>query len=396
MSLTPHGGKLQELLMHADYIDDLQRNARSQESITLSPRQLCDLELLLNGGFSPLNGFMTEQDYESVIKNLHLHNGVLWPIPINLDVSSQTAKRITLGQTIALQAESQRLLALMEVTDRWKPNKLEEAQAVFGTTQLEHPGVNRLMRQTGDTYLGGRIVGVALPHHTDFIELRYSPRALRQTFEQKNWRTVVAFQTRNPMHRAHIELTLLAAKQAGGHVLIHPVVGMTKPGDINYITRLRCYQRILPYYPKNSVQLSVLPIAMRMAGPREALWHGIIRKNYGCTHFIVGRDHAGPGKDSQGKDFYAPYAAQELFAQYQPELEISMIPFKEMVYVKKTGQYQPRDAVSANEEVMSISGTELRHRLKEGLDIPSWFSYPEVIEELKTAYRQDSATLDLV
>jgi sulfate adenylyltransferase len=396
MSLVPHGGQLVELFPSSNERESAAEASQSLVAITLSPRQLCDIELLLNGGFSPLTGFLGQKDYESVLKEMRLTSGVLWPIPITLDVSQKVADAIKLGQRIVLQDSAKRVIALMDVTDRWQPDKHQEAQMVFGTSDDGHPGVATLMHQTGAVYLGGPLIAVQLPHQTDFPDLRKTPQDLRNAFQAHNWQKVVAFQTRNPMHRAHIELTLLAAQQVDGHILIHPVVGMTKPGDINYITRLHCYQHVLKYYPENSTQLSLLPIAMRMAGPREALWHGIIRKNYGCTHFIVGRDHAGPGKDRHGKDFYSPYAAQELFAHYQQELVISLVPFKEMVYIQQTGIYKSVDEVSAADVVMSISGTEIRKRLQEGQEIPAWFSYPEVIEELREAYRLEGAAVNVV
>lgn len=396
MSLIPHGGQLVELFPSIQERQSLLQQAQSLVAITLSPRQLCDIELILNGGFSPLTGFLSQKDYVSVLQDMRLTSGILWPIPITLDMSAAVANSISIGQRIVLRDNAQRVIALMDVTDRWQPDKLYEAQMVFGTATDDHPGVATLMHQTGDVYLGGSLMGMQLPHQTDFLDLRKTPQDLRNEFQTRGWQKIVAFQTRNPMHRAHIELTLLAARQVGGHTLIHPVVGMTKPGDINYITRLHCYQHILKYYPANSTQLSLLPIAMRMAGPREALWHGIIRKNYGCTHFIVGRDHAGPGKDRHGKDFYDPYAAQELFTQYQKELVIALVPFKEMVYIQQTGIYKSVDEVNANEVVMSISGTEIRKRLQEGQEIPAWFSYPEVIEELRKAYRQGGAAVSIV
>ncbi|MDP6570427.1 MAG: bifunctional sulfate adenylyltransferase/adenylylsulfate kinase, partial [Candidatus Marinimicrobia bacterium] len=237
----------------------------------------------------------------------------------------------------------------------------------------------------GDTYIGGEIQGLELPRHYDYKMLRHTPEELRQQFEKLGWTTIVAFQTRNPMHRAHKEITMRAAREIGGNLLIHPVVGMTKPGDVDHYTRVRCYKKILDYYPEDTAMLSLLPLAMRMGGPREALWHAIIRKNYGCTHLIIGRDHAGPGMDSKGEAFYGPYDAQDLVNKYAEELGITMVPFKMMVYVEEKAEYMPIDEVDEQFTQLNISGTELRHRLDQDIDIPEWFSYPDVVEELRHA-----------
>jgi sulfate adenylyltransferase len=235
-------------------------------------------------------------------------------------------------------------------------------------------------------YLGGRVYGVEPPTYYDFKLLRDTPSELRGRFRKLGWRRIVAFQTRNPLHRAHQELTFRAAKEADANLLIHPVVGMTKPGDIDHFTRVRCYQHVLEQYPEQTTQLSLLNLAMRMAGPREAIWHALIRKNYGCTHFIVGRDHAGPGNDKNGKPFYGPYDAQELFKKYEEEMDITMVPFRNMVYVENKAEYLADDETAPTDKVLNLSGTEFRRRLQEGLDIPEWFSYPKVVEELRRAH----------
>ncbi|MDF1760593.1 MAG: bifunctional sulfate adenylyltransferase/adenylylsulfate kinase [Coxiellaceae bacterium] len=349
----------------------------------LTPRQICDLELLSNSGFAPLTGFLTQKDYQSVLDNMRLSTGEVWPMPITLDVSQQFADSIDLNTEIELRDQEGVVLATMIVEDKWVPNKKEEAEKVFGTTDLAHPAVRYLMEQSGEVYLGGKITPKQLPSHYDFTHIRRTPAELKAYFKENGWDKVVAFQTRNPMHRAHQQLTINAANDLGAHVLIHPVVGMTKPGDIDYFTRVRCYEKLIKRYPEDSAMLSLLPLAMRMAGPREALWHALIRKNYGCTHFIVGRDHAGPGNDSNGQLFYGPYDAQDIVAKYQDEIGIEMVPFKEMVYVKDTKTYQPADSVTDPEQIARISGTEFRRRLRADEEIPEWFSFPEVIEELK-------------
>ena len=361
----------------------MKHEAAALPSWDLTPRQVCDLELLMNGGFHPLKGFQSEADYNGTVENMRTADGTLWPIPVTLDVSQAFADKIEPGQDIALRDQEGVILAILSITDKWTPNKSKEAELVFGADDLAHPAVNYLHNVAGPVYLGGPITGIQQPVHYDFRARRDTPNELRAFFRKMGWRRIVAFQTRNPLHRAHQELTFRAAKEAEANLLIHPVVGMTKPGDVDHFTRVRCYEAVLDKYPASTTHLSLLNLAMRMAGPREAVWHAIIRKNHGLTHFIVGRDHAGPGKNSAGKDFYDPYAAQELVAQYQKEIGIEMVDFKQMVYVQEKAQYYPVDEVPAGSTVLDISGTELRRRLREGLEIPDWFSFPEVVTELR-------------
>jgi sulfate adenylyltransferase len=348
----------------------------------LTTRQICDLELLMNGGFQPLQGFLSEADYHSVLETMRLESGALWPIPITLDVSEAFAKKIAPGQDIALRDREGVILAILSVAAIWNPDKRHEAEKVFGTADVRHPGVRYLMEQAGPVYLGGKITGLEAPVHYDFRQFRHAPNELRSLFHKWGWRRVVAFQTRNPLHRAHQELTFRAAKEAEANLLIHPVIGMTKPGDVDHFTRVRCYEAVLKEYPQQTTAMSLLGLAMRMAGPREALWHSIIRHNFGCTHFIVGRDHAGPGTIDGNEQFYEPYAAQELVAGHEGEVGIKMMPYHEMVYVQQRAQYIPRNEVKTEETVLDLSGTELRRRLREGLEIPDWFSFPGVIAEL--------------
>ncbi len=382
----PHGGELTELYLDEAAAAEERKRARDMTSWDLTPRQLCDLELLLNGGFSPLTGFLEQADYEGVLKDMRLASGVLWPMPVTLDVSEEFAADVAEGDEIALRDQEGVLIATMKVASRWTPEKESEALQVFGTSDELHPAVDYLMNRAGPVYLGGPLRGVEAPTHYDFRHLRDTPREMRDRFRKLGWRKVVAFQTRNPMHRAHQELTFRAARDVEANLLIHPVVGMTKPGDVDHYTRVRCYEHVLGQYPDQTTSLSLLPLAMRMGGPREALWHAIIRKNYGCTHFIVGRDHAGPGKDSQGNDFYGPYDAQTLFREHEQELDISMVPFRLMVYAENRAQYMPLDETTDQDNVLNISGTELRRRLQEGLEIPDWFSFPEVVEELRRTH----------
>ncbi|NRP11294.1 putative bifunctional SAT/APS kinase [Aliiroseovarius sp. xm-m-379] len=380
-NLTP----IPELYVSYESAQKLKVEAADLTSHDLSPRQICDLELLMNGGFNPLKGFLSEEDYNGVVENMRLADGSLWPMPITLDVSEDFANSIELGQDIALRDQEGVILATMTVTDRWEPNKAREAEKVFGADDDAHPAVNYLHNVAGKIYLGGPIVGIQQPVHYDFRGRRDTPNELRSYFRKLGWRRVVAFQTRNPLHRAHQELTFRAAREAQANLLIHPVVGMTKPGDIDHFTRVRCYEAVLDQYPAATTTMSLLNLAMRMAGPREAVWHGLIRKNHGCTHFIVGRDHAGPGKNSAGEDFYGPYDAQDLFREHEAEIGIEMVDFKHMVYVQDRAQYEPADEIEDKDNVtiLNISGTELRRRLQEGLEIPEWFSFPTVVEELR-------------
>jgi sulfate adenylyltransferase len=372
-----------ELYVSSDSAQKLKAEAGTLPSWDLTPRQVCDLELLMNGGFHPLKGFLTEADYDGVVENMRLADGALWPMPINLDVSEKFAETVEPGQDIALRDAEGVILAILSVTDKWVPNKDREAEKVYGANDLAHPAVNYLHHTAGKVYLGGPVTGIQQPVHYDFRARRDTPNELRAYFRKLGWRRIVAFQTRNPLHRAHQELTFRAAKEAQANLLIHPVVGMTKPGDVDHFTRVRCYEAVLDKYPASTTHLSLLNLAMRMAGPREAVWHAMIRRNHGLTHFIVGRDHAGPGKNSQGQDFYGPYDAQELVRQHQAEIGIEMVDFKQMVYVQERAQYFPIDEVPEGTTVLDISGTELRRRLREGLDIPDWFSFPEVVTQLR-------------
>ena len=385
--IAPHGGELIELQVPAERAAELKAHSKDWPSWDLTARQLCDLELLMSGGFSPLRGFMNRADYEGVCHNMRLSNGTLWPMPITLDVSEDLAKKLTAGSSkVALRDPEGVMLAVLHVQDVWKLDRKAEAQAVFNSTSSAHPGADYAINKSNPWYVGGKIESLQEPAHYDFRALRLTPAEVRAEFARLGWTRTVAFQTRNPMHRAHVELTMRAAKQVEANLLIHPSVGMTKPGDVDYFVRTRCYQLLLSKYPHGTVKLSMLPLAMRMGGPREAIWHGLIRKNHGCTHFIVGRDHAGPGKDTDGKPFYGPYDAQELFKKHEKEMGVTMVPFQMMVYLQNEDRYVPADEVPQGAKVLDVSGTELRQRLNEGRDIPAWFTYPEVVQELRRSY----------
>ncbi|KAM0789470.1 Sulfate adenylyltransferase [Microbotryomycetes sp. NB124-2] len=390
MANSPHGGVLKDLLVRdAPLRQQLLQESEQLADVRLSERQLCDLELIMNGGFSPLEGFLDQRDYESVVKTLRLADGALFPIPVTLDVSQEQidALKIAPNARITLRdPRDEQPLAILTVTDVYRPDKVAEAVNVLGDDDDTHPSVAYLHNSVKEFYVGGKVQAIQAPHHYDYVALRYTPAELRAHFNKLSWRRVVAFQTRNPMHRAHRELTVRAARQQKANVLIHPVVGLTKPGDVDAFTRVRVYEAIIKTYPNGLAALALLPLAMRMAGPREAVWHAIIRKNFGATHFIVGRDHAGPGKNKNKVDWYGPYDAQELVTKYSSELNIEMVPFQMMTYVPEKDEYFPVDEVPAGLATADISGTELRRRLKTGAAIPDWFSYDSVVKILRESY----------
>ena len=375
--------QISDLMVAAEKTQDLKKESNHYPAWQLTDRQICDLELLLNGGFSPLDGFMGKADYNSVLKNMRLDNGALWPMPITLDITEEFASKIKDVEKITLRDQEGFTLAILTVTDIWEPNKDEEAQMVYGTTDLKHPAVNYLKNKSNKMAVGGKLEGISLPHHYDYQKNRHTPEELRSIFIQNGWDKIVAFQTRNPLHRAHVEMTMRASEDLNANLLIHPVVGMTKPGDVDHYTRVRCYQHVMKKYPENSAMMSLLPLAMRMGGPREAVWHALIRKNYGCTHIVVGRDHAGPGNDKNGNPFYGPYDAQELLIKFQDEIGIEMVPFKFMVYLPDEDRYESIESIEKGTEFKTISGTELRQLLDDGQGIPEWFSYKEVAQELE-------------
>lgn len=366
---------------------DLWSSTGDLYNYNLNHRQTCDIELLMNGAFSPLEGFMTREQYTSVVQDMHLPDGTIFPMPITLDVTEEQAAEIErLGsKQILLRDGEYNPIAILDVEDIFKANKQEEAELVFGG-DVEHPAIQYLNNRQGNYNVGGKLHGFQLPPHYDYEELRKTPQETRDMFAKLGWNKVVAFQTRNPMHRAHFELTKLALQQDPDmNLLVHPVVGMTKPGDIDHHTRVKCYRKIMPRYPKGRAELVVFPLAMRMGGPREAIWHCIIRKNYGLTHFILGRDHAGPGSNSAGQDFYGPYDARDAAVAHQEELGIHTLAFEMMLYAPEDDIYYPQDKVPKGKKVLKLSGTEVRRRLRTGEEIPEWFSFGEVVEILRKA-----------
>lgn len=379
--IAPYGGRLIELrVAEEEERRDWLKRAGRLVSLQLTSRSLCDLELLAVGAFSPLDRFMREADYRRVLAEMRLADGTLFPIPITLPVAESFPVRA--GDTIALRNVKNELLAVMTVEERFRWDLEFEAQQVFGTNDVRHPLVAE-MASWGEYYLSGPLRVLNLPKHYGFASLYRTPAEVRAILACWGRSHVVAFQTRNPIHRAHEELTKRAMIEIDGSLLIHPAVGMTKPGDIDHYTRVRTYRLMVSkYYDPQRTLLSLLPLAMRMAGPREAVWHAIIRRNYGANHFIVGRDHASPGKDSSGKPFYGPYDAQQLLKKLGPELGIKPIPFEELVYLPETDRYEERSRV-VTERYLAISGTEVRNDyLANGKPLPPWFTRPEVASVL--------------
>ncbi|MCH2477735.1 MAG: bifunctional sulfate adenylyltransferase/adenylylsulfate kinase [Gammaproteobacteria bacterium] len=384
--IDPHGNKLVSFHLSKGELEEYSELSNTISSLTLSLKQQCDLEMILNGAFSPLLTFNNQKDYEEILLNNKLLNGVIWPIPIVLDVPNDFLKALDKNEHISLRNAEGFLLAILKVREFWSPNKKDEANSIFKTIDENHPGVDYLFNHTNSNYISGELIPIQSNKYFDFTHLRKSPQEVRDLFRSKRWQDVIAFQTRNPMHRAHFELTRLAMEQHNAKLLIHPVIGISKPGDIDHFTRVKCYQHIIKHYPENSVELSLINLAMRMAGPKEALWHAIIRKNYGCNYIIIGRDHAGPGVDAKGKPYYQPYDAQELISQYQEELEIKMVPFQEMVFAKNKRNYLPLDQIKEEDQIETLSGTQFKELLKQRTEIPNWYSFPEVVHELRRRY----------
>jgi sulfate adenylyltransferase len=383
--IEPYGGALVDLFVAGDEKQELKKYAGTLPSIQLSDRAVCDLELLAVGGFSPLDQFMSQADFQRVLDEMRLESGHLFPIPITLPV--EPSEDIKVGQDIALRDSKNYLLAVMTIEEVYAWDRDEVAEKVFGSRDLRHPLVAE-MHRWGKVNIAGPMKVLSLPPHYDFQKLRLTPAETRARLEAFHHENVVAFQTRNPLHRVHEELTKRATEEIDGVLLLHPVVGMTKPGDVDHFTRVRTYRALADrYYDPDRVLLALLPLAMRVAGPREALWHALIRRNYGANHIIIGRDHAGPGNDSQGNPFYGPYDAQELVAQYEDELGVKMVPFKMLVYLPEEDRYEEVGNVPEGASTASLSGTEVRDQyLNNGTKLPDWFTRPEVAEILADSY----------
>lgn len=383
--IPPYGGNLVQLVTSGQEREKLLRKANDLPSVQLSPRSICDLELLALGAFSPLDRFMGYEDHQRVLDEMRLASGHVFPIPVTLPVDPNPA--IRLDQEVALRNTKNELLAVMTIEEIYHWDRVEVSQKVFGTQDLRHPLVAE-MHRWGQLNISGQLQVLQLPRHYDFYTLRLTPTETRARLEGFGYPNAVAFQTRNPLHRVHEELTKRAAQEVDGVLFLHPVVGMTKPGDVDQYTRVRTYKMLAErYYDSGRILLALLPLAMRLAGPREAVWHALIRRNYGANHLIVGRDHASPGADSKGKPFYGPYDAQELVERFRDELGVGMVPFRELVYLPEDGRYEEISRIPAHARTATISGTQVREEyLNNGRPLPAWFTRPEVAAILSEAY----------
>lgn len=383
--ITPYGGKLVNLLVSGEERQELIARSTRLPSVKISARAMCDLELLATGAFSPLDRFMRKADYERVLTEMRLTDGTLFPIPVTLPVNEDELP--TWGEAITLCDARNNTLAVMQIEEVYHWDPLREARLVLGTTDPRHPLISEMV-SWGKVYVSGELKVIDLPKYYDFVELRRTPAQVRQLLEEMGYSNVVAFQTRNPMHRIHEELTKRAAEEVNGSLLIHPVVGLTKPGDVDHYTRVRVYRALVEnYYDNKRTVLSLLPLAMRMAGPKEALWHAIIRRNYGANHFIIGRDHAGPGNDSHGRPFYGPYEAQMMLEQYADELGVKPVQFKELIYLPDEDRYEEVSKIPEGARTLSISGTQVREEyLAKGNELPEWFTRKETAEILQQMY----------
>jgi sulfate adenylyltransferase len=383
--ISPYGGQLVDLMIKGEEREELLEKSSRLPSIQISQRALCDLELLATGAFSPLDRFMSKADYERVLTEMRLTDGTLFPLPVTLPLDEESLP--SWGEQITLSDSRNNTIAVMQIEEVYHWDELRETRLALGTTDHRHPLVSE-MGTWGNVYVSGALQVIDLPIYHDFRELRKTPAQVRSALSSLGYDKVVAFQTRNPMHRIHEELTKIATEEVNGSLLIHPVVGLTKPGDVDHYTRVRIYRTLLEkYYDPNRTYLSLLPLAMRMAGPREALWHAIIRRNHGATHFIIGRDHAGPGKDSNGKPFYGPYEAQLMLAQYGEEIGVQPIEFKELVYMAEEERYEEGSKVPEDAKIFAISGTQVREDyLSKGELLPDWFTRPETAEILQQMY----------
>ncbi len=382
--IKPYGNELIDLLVKPEEQEDLHHYAANLPRLQISLRNVCDLELMAVGGFSPLQHFMSEEDYLSVLETMRLASGVLFPLPVTLSVGKDA--NLKLDGEIALADQNNNLLAVMRVEEIYEWNREREARSAYGTTDERHPMVAE-MNRLGELNVSGELRVIALPNHRDFTDLRFTPLEVRERLNQLDYKNVVAFQTRNPLHRAHEEMTKRAAESVGGALLLHPVVGMTKPGDIDHFTRVRGYRALANrYYDSRQTLLALLPLAMRMAGPREALWHAIIRRNYGANHFIVGRDHASPGNDSNNKPFYGTFDAQELVGKHSDEIGVKLVAFEEMIYLPDEARYE-ETSKAAGRKTFTLSGTEVRENyLYQGRALPDWFTRPEIGAILQQAH----------
>ncbi len=384
--IEPHGGELIDLVVDESRRKLLKDLSVDLTDVALTDRQLSDFELLATGAFSPLAGFMNRANYESVLDRMRLQDGLLWPIPVCLDISDTQARTLEIGQSIALRDSEGFLLGILHIEDMWPADKEKEADAVYGTLDQSHPGVHYLFHNVGDNYVGGKLEVLNLPIHYDSRQLRNTPKEIRDIFVKLNWKRIVGFQTRNPIHRPQYEMTIRAMRKARANLLILPVEGVSIPGDFDHFTRIRCYRAIKKHYPPDSLAVSLLPISVRLAGPRDAILDMIIVKNFGCTHFIVGRSHASPGLDKGGNHYYGSDEAWNLSQEYSDEIGIDILPYEDLVYLPFEDEYKPTHEVENGVQTISLTGSDIRKRIRSGRKIPEWATFPEVIEELQKDY----------
>ncbi len=382
--VVPHGGSLISRLVTDERAQELRDVSLELPSWALTRRQICDLECIVNGAFSPLEGYMSRADYESVLENSTLEGGLVWPIPIVLDVGAGFAEKIEPGNTVALRDGEGFMLAVLHVEEKWEPDKRREANRVYGSDNSSHAGVDLLLNRSGKVYLSGPVECVQSPGHYEFENLWYTPAEIRAQFDKSGWGRVLAFQTSRPIHRVHRDVVMSAAKTYGAHILLHPVVGVSKPGDLNEHGRIHCYQAVLNRFPSHMTQLALLPLAMRMAGPRESLLHGIVHQNFGCSHFIVGPDDGSPPGFDQGNRFYKEYEAQEYLREHADKVAIEPIYVERYAYSKQKSAFIP--VSEAGEGAGQITEGAIRKRIACSEEVPEWASFPEVLEQLARVY----------
>lgn len=382
----PHGKKLVNLLVGNDRIKPLKDISFNLKDIILNDRQICDFELIATGAFSPLNGFMVRSNYESVLDRMRLQNGLVWPIPICLDVSKIQADNLEAGQSVTIRDQEGFLLAIMHLEDIFLIDKKKEAKLLFGTQDIGHPGVNYLFNNTGDYYIGGKLDVLSLPLHADFRQIRQTPKEVRGVYKKLGWKKVVGFHTRHPIHKPQFEITITAMGKAKANLLINSVAETTKPGNFDYYTRVRCYKEVIKNYPPETSLLNLIPMSMRMAGPREAVLHMIIAKNFGCTHFIVGYNHAVPTSNNSEKSFYDSNESCKLAMDFSKEIGIAIVPFKQVVYLPEEDEFKSMDNIPKDFITASMTNKMIRERIRAGRKIPHWITFAEVIKELKKSY----------
>ena len=378
--------KVMNLMVDAARAEVLKNVATNLADIALNDHQLCDLEMLAIGAFSPLRGFMVRADYEAVLDRMRLQDGNIWPIPICLDISETQARNLEAGQSVALRDPEGFLLAIMHIEDLWPADKQREIESVFGSADTRHPGVRHLQTKVGDFYVGGKLDVISLPIHSDFKQLRLVPEEVRTIYKKLGWQRVVGFQTRFVIHRPQFEMTLEAMRRAKANLLLLPIVGLAQHGDFDYYTRVRCYREVTRHYPPESYMLCLLSHCMRYAGPKEAVLNAIVAKNFGCTHFVVGHRHADPGQGNGQESFYANADTQKLATEAGNEIGIEIVPFDELVYLPFEDEFRFKGQVTMGTQTISMNGADIRSRIRTGRKIPGWASFPEVLDELRKAY----------